>query len=183
MKFSISCHSLLPPLTIVMDNLQRLDIGYKQLEDGLIEVAGEISENTKSMLEVSLSRYGIEILQDDKSCLVQRIKNLLLERVYSQKPPMQNLSCYLTEKLGFSYGYISGVFAGSTFASIEKYVIMLKTERAKRMIIEDEYTLKEISGRLGYSSVGHFSKQFKKTTGLTISDFRKIINRRKHGGQ
>ncbi|RZJ65145.1 MAG: AraC family transcriptional regulator [Flavobacterium sp.] len=180
MKFSISCHSLLPPITIVKDNLERLDIGYRELSDGQIEILGQIPDDNRSSLEVSLSRYGIEIIDDEKRILVQRIKNILLDQVYGDKPTLQTLSNFLIEKLGFSYGYISGIFVSETFSSIEKYVIMLKTERAKRMIIEDELTLKDISERLGYSSVGHFSKQFKKTTGITISAFRKIITRRKN---
>ncbi len=131
-------------------------------------------------LETSMSRYSIEILNDDKSKLVQRIKNLLNGLVYDNKPQVKTLSCYLTEELGYSYGYISGIFAQYTFSSIERYIIMMKIERAKRMIIEDEYSLKEISTMLCYSSVGHFSKQFKKTTGITISAFKKIIIHRKN---
>lgn len=180
MKFNISCHSLLPPMRVVKDQLERLAIGYRELADGQLEIVGSIPDENRSVLDLALSRYGIQILEDEKRGLVQRIKNILLEQVYSDTNNLQTLSSYLTDRLGFSYGYISGVFVADTFSSIEKYLIMLKTERAKRMIIEDELTLKDISDRLGYSSVGHFSKQFKKTTGITISAFRKIISRRKN---
>jgi AraC-like DNA-binding protein len=179
MKFNISFNSSLPPLMIIKDHLDKYSISYTYADGGEIETHEELSEEHLSRLEIALSRYGIELLSDEKSRLVQRIKNLLMELVYDNKHQQKTLSHYLTEKLGFSYGYISGVFAQQTYSSIEKYIIMLKTERAKRLIIEDEVSLKEISNLLSYSSVGHFSKQFKKTTGITISAFKKIVGRRK----
>lgn len=179
MKFNVSYNSSLPPIVILKDHLDKFSITYRYTEGGEIEIGDDIPEDSLSQLEVSLSRYSIELLKDDKSRLVQRIKNLLVELVYDSRQQQKTLSHYLTEKLGFSYGYISGVFATHTFSSIEKYIILLKTERAKRLIIEDQFSLKEISSMLSYSSVGHFSKQFKKTTGITISAFKKIVGRMK----
>ncbi|NUY82173.1 helix-turn-helix transcriptional regulator [Flavobacterium sp. MAH-1] len=181
MKFNISCNSILAPMRILQDQLDKLDINYLKHEEGYVEIAGNLPSDMRPQLDDKLSRYSVAIIEDEKECLVQRVKNILFEVVNTNKHQVQTLSCYLTDRLGFSYGYISGLFASHTFCSIEQYTIMLRVERAKRMIIEDELSLKQISDALSYSSLGHFSKQFKKSTGITLSDFRKIILRRKNG--
>lgn len=179
MKFNVTYHGNVTPMTIVREQLDRYSISYKFLSCGEIEIQDELSADRFSELENSLNRYSIQILNDQKSQLVQRIKNLLVELVYDDKPLTITLSCYLAQKLNLSYGYISYVFTMQTYTSIENYIIMVKIERAKKLIIEDFMTLKEISYKLNYSSVGHFSRQFKKTTGLTISTFKKIISNKR----
>ena len=81
--------------------------------------------------------------------------------------------------MNLSYGYISNLFSEYTFSSIENYFIIQKIERAKKLIIEEDLTLTEISYKLNYSSVAHLSGQFKKTTGLTPSMFKRIIEKRR----
>jgi len=181
MKFHFSCSSLLPAITVLEDELEKYDISFRRHDDGFLEINQHIPLENRSRIENSLSRYSIRIIEDEKECLVQRIKNILFEIVYAQKQPQTTLSSYLSDRLGYSYGFLSGIFAAHTFCSIEQYAIMIKTERAKRLIIEDEISFKEISEKLAYSSLGHFSKQFKKCTGITLSEFRKIIIKRKNG--
>ncbi len=181
MKFNISCNSLLPLTRILEREFDRLDIAYGTNGPGYIEISKDLAKEQRIGLENSLQKYSISIIEDERECLAQRIKNILFEMVNSDKPIQKTLSGYLSEKIGFSYGYLTSVFASITFCSIEQYAILLRVERAKRMIIEDELSLKEISDSLYYSSLGHFSKQFKKSTGITLSEFRKIISRRRHG--
>lgn len=181
MKFHFSCSSLLPAITVLEDELEKFNISFRRHDDGYLEINQDIPEKNRFQIQDSLNRYSIRIIEDERECLVQRIKNILFEIVYAGKQPQTTLSAYLSDRLGFSYGFLSGIFAAHTFCSIEQYVIMIKTERAKRLIIEDEISLKEISDVLAYSSLGHFSKQFKKCTGITLSEFRKIIIRRKNG--
>jgi AraC-like DNA-binding protein len=166
-------------MTIVQEQLDRFNINYKLLNAGEIEIQDELTPDRYSQLETSLSRYSIQILNDQKSQLVQKIKNILIELAHDDKPLQMTLSCYLAKELNLSYGYISYVFTMHTYTSIENYIIMVKIERAKKLIMEDLLTLKEISYKLNYSSVGHFSRQFKKTTGLTISTFKKIISNKR----
>lgn len=181
MKFHFSCSSLLPAMTVLEDELRKFDISYRRHDDGFLEIPSRIPSETRPEIDRSLSKYSIRIIEDERECLVQRIKNIIFEMVYAKKQPHITLSNYLAEKLNCSYGFLSSVFAAHTFCSIEQFTILTRTERAKRLIIEDEISLKEISEELAYSSLGHFSKQFKKTTGITLSEFRKIIIRRKNG--
>ena len=179
MKFNIVYQANLIPMAILKEQLEKFDINYVACNHGEIDILDEISEDHYKQLELSLGKYSIEILYDQKSQLVQRIKNILQEVAYDENQQLLTLSDYLSNQLGLSYGYISYVFTTQTFTSIENFVIMLKIERAKKLIIEGVQSIKEISYTLNYSSVGHFSRQFKKTTGLTISVFKKIVNNRK----
>lgn len=179
MKFNITYLATITPTTILKEHLDRCDVDYKMTGIGEVEIENKLSEENYQALQKSLRKYSIEILSDEKSQLVQRVKNVLIELAYDDKPQLMTLSGFLSKKLGFSYGYISYVFTSKTLTSIENYLIMLRIERAKKLIIEDVLSLKEISYALNYSSIGHFSRQFKKTTGITISIFKKVISNRR----
>jgi AraC-like DNA-binding protein len=58
--------------------------------------------------------------------------------------------------------------------TIEKFILMQKTERVKELLFYDELTLSQIANQMDYSSVSHLSAQFKKETGMTPSDFKKL---------
>ena len=179
MKFNITYRANLIQIAIVKEQMEKHNIKYEFSGAGEIDILQEISDDSLKQLESTLGKYSIEILSDQKTQLVQRIKNLLHEVAYDDNQLRLTLSGYLAKKLELSYGYISYVFTAQTYTSIENYVILLKVERAKRLLIEGLHTIKEISYALNYSSVGHFSRQFKKTTGLTISVFKKIVDNRR----
>lgn len=175
MRFNIIRHDNLAVMAILEEQFRKLDIPYKLIESGEIELSDELSTQKLSKLADVLSVYSIEVLVDEKSQLVQKIRNILIGLVHDNKPQLMTISYYLSERMNLSYGYLSYLFASQTHYSIEKYIILLRTERAKEMIMEGRLTLKQISAMLNYSSVQHFSRQFKKTTGLTISSFKRII--------
>ncbi len=179
MKYNLIFQSHAVPMMIVKQQLEKMTIPYTLLEAGGIEIQQDITDENLKLLKDSLTKYSIELLQDQKGQLVQRIKNILRRIAFDQKSQLMTISSILTEELALSYGYISNIFTTETHSSIENYHIMLRVERAKRLIVEDNLSLKEISSKLHYSSVGHFSRQFKKTTGLTISLFRKIVAQKK----
>lgn len=165
---------------ILQEQLDKLEITYQLLDLGEIEFKENISQEKYDSLQSALSRYGIELLDNQKSQLIQRIKDTIVEMVYEKdKLPTSTISSYLADKLNLSYGYISNIFSENTFTSIENYIIMQKIERAKKLIIEDGLTLTEVSYKLNYSSVAHLSGQFKKTTGLTPSMFKRIVDKRR----
>lgn len=165
---------------ILQEQLEKLDIKYQLLDLGEIEFKETISQETYDKLHAELERYGIELLDNQKSQLIQRIKDTIVEMVYEKdKLPTSTISSYLADRLNLSYGYISNIFSENTFTSIENYIIMQKIERAKKLIIEDGLTLTEVSYKLNYSSVAHLSGQFKKTTGLTPSMFKRIVDKRR----
>ncbi|MES2590721.1 MAG: AraC family transcriptional regulator [Bacteroidota bacterium] len=147
---------------------------------GEIEIRKSVSEEQYNQLALTLKKYGIEILDDRISALVQKTKDSIVEMIYlEEKLPASKISFYLAQKLNYSFGYISKLFSEVTFTSIENYIIIQKIERVKQLIIADELTLTQIAGKLSYSSVAHLSGQFKKTTGITPSAFQRIIKKRR----
>lgn len=165
---------------ILQDHLEKFNIKYELLDLGQIEISDDVSEETLEELQTSLNRYAINIISNQKGQLIQKIKDAIIEIVYEkEKLPNVTISQYLADKLNFRYGYITNVFSEYTHTSIENYIIIQKIERAKKLIIEEELTLTEISHKLNYSSVAYLSTQFKKVTGLTPSMFKRIVNKRR----
>ncbi len=165
---------------ILQEQLEKLDIKYQLLDLGQIEIGDDVSEEGLTELQDSLKKYGIQIINNPKGQLIQKIKDAIIEIVYEKdKFPNITISQYLSDKLNFRYGYIANVFSEYTFTSIENFIIIQKIERAKKLIIEEELTLTEISHELNYSSVAYLSTQFKKVTGLTPSMFKRIIGKKR----
>lgn len=165
---------------ILQEQLDKLEINYAIVGFGEVELKQTVSPEKLKQLNIDLGNYGMEIVESQKSILVQKIKDSIIEMVYiEEKLPNENISIYLAEKLQHSYGYISNLFSDVTYTSIEKFIILQKIERAKQLIISNELTFTEIAWKLNYSSVAHFSNQFKNTTGLTPSAFQRIINKRR----
>jgi len=164
--------------TVVLEQLLTLGIPYESQDLAEIVIPDKVPPEAFSQLQKNLKRYGIEILNDQKSQLIQRIKNTIIEMINQDKLPASKISLYLAEKMNMNYSYISTLFSEFTHSSIENYIILQKIERAKKLLLQ-ELSLTEISYMLNYSSVAHLSGQFKKTTGLSPSVFKKIIDGRK----
>jgi len=164
---------------IVQEQLDKLQMKYDYLGFAEIEINETITSEKMRELDTCLNSYGIQIVENQKSVLVQKIKDTIIEMVYSEdKLPISN-SIYLSEKLKQRYGYLSSVFTEITYTSIENFILLQKAERAKQLISTNEYTFTEIAYALNYSSVAHFSNQFKGTTGITPSAFQRIMNKRR----
>lgn len=180
MKLNIKFDYTLICKTVIKEQLEALGLPYTQKSMGEIELKNKPSPAEKERLGAALNKYGIEILEDTQHVLAQRIKDtitvLLNDPEASKKYTVSN---YLSEKLNYSYSYLSTVFSETSHSSIENFTILKKIDVAKHLIIHKNLTLTEIAYRLNYSSVAHLSAQFKKTTGLTPSAFQRIINKRK----
>jgi AraC-like DNA-binding protein len=165
---------------ILQEHLDKLNIPYEITGLGEVEIKGKVSSEQYKELASSIKKYGIQIIDDPKNTLVQKIKDIIIEMVYLEdKLPNSKISAYIADKLNHSYGYISNIFSEVTYSSIANFIILQKIERAKQLISEDNLTLTEVAWQLNYSSVAHLSNQFKKTTGLTHSAFQRIIKKRK----
>lgn len=165
---------------ILQEQLEKLDLAHTFLGYSEIDIKENIPDGKLSELHANLSNYGIEVVESSKSILVQKIKDAIIEMVYMEdKLPISKISSYLANKLAHSYGYISNVFAEVTYTSIENFIILHRIELAKQLIIINQLSLTEIAHKLNYSSLAHFCTQFKNTTGLTPSAFRRIIIKRR----
>ncbi len=166
---------------VLEEQLDKLKVSYSILGFGEVEVRESASSSKLKQLHSNLKSYGIDVVETQKSILVQKTKDAIIEMVYMEdKLPVSKTSSYIATKLKHSYGYISSLFSEVTFTSIEKFIILQKIERAKHMISTNELNFTEIAYKLNYSSVSHFSNQFKNTTGITPSAFQRIINKRRN---
>lgn len=164
---------------IVKAALQNLGIQFNVVELGEVETSEKLSVKKKYQLRDALLVFGFELMEDRKSILVEKIKNIIVEMIhYADEPPKTAFSAYLSKKLNYDYHYLSNLFSEVKGITIEHYIIAHKIERAKELLIYDELTLTEIAYKLHYSSVGHLSNQFKKVTGLTPSFFKNMKHKR-----
>lgn len=160
---------------IVKDELKKLGINWLSVDLGVAELPGEITSEQRQMLNRNLQKSGLELLDDHRSILIERIKNVIIELIhYSDELPTQNYSDYISEKLEYDYTYLSNIFSEVKGMTIQHFIILNKVERVKELLLYDELNLTEISYKLHYSSVAHLSNQFKKITGLSPSFFKKM---------
>jgi AraC-like DNA-binding protein len=165
---------------VVKDELKKLGLHFIMVDMGTAELMEDITSVQREKLRISLLKSGLELMDDKKAVLIEKIKNVIIEMVhYSDELPKINFSDYLSEKLHYDYTYLANLFSEVQGTTIEKYIISHKIERVKELIIYDEMNLTEIAWIMHYSSVAHLSNQFKKITGLTPSHFKKLKNKRR----
>jgi YesN/AraC family two-component response regulator len=160
---------------VVKSELERLGLHYSTVELGEVEIKENISLQQRNQLDTALKKSGLELMDDKKSMLIEKIKNIIVEMVhYSDDQIKSNFSQHLSEKLNHNYTYLANLFSEVQGTTIEHYIIFHKIERVKELLVYDELNLTEIAYLMHYSSVAHLSNQFKKITGLTPSHFKKL---------
>jgi AraC-like DNA-binding protein len=178
-KFQFKYDINLACRVIIQDHLDKLGVPYDLAGTSEVQFKEPLSEVQYHEFESSIKKYGIEIIEDPKDAIVQKIKDEIIEMVYKKdKLPDSKLSVYLAERMNLSYSYLSKMFSEVTYTSIENFLIIQRIERAKQLIIEEKLTCTQVAWKMNYSSVAHLSNQFKKTTGLTPTVFQRIIERR-----
>lgn len=167
---------------VVQQELRRLGLHYVVVNLGEVEVMEDISSSQKEDFKEALARFGLELMDDKKSILIEKIKNVVVELIHHTHEALKtNFSAHLSKALEYDYTYLANLFSEVEGITIEHFLIIHKIERVKELLVYDELSLKEISYKLHYSSVAHLSNQFKKITGLTPSHFKKLKNYRRVG--
>lgn len=165
---------------MVKEELKKLGLRYVAVDLGMAEIMEEISQEQHDLLKANLHKSGLELLDDKKSILIEKIKNLIIEMIhYTDELPQVNYSDYISEKLNYDYTYLSNIFTEVKGITIQQFIIIHKIERVKELLLYDELNLTEIAYRLHYSSIAHLSNQFKKVTGLSPSYFKQLKEKRK----
>ena len=158
---------------LVKSELTKLGLHYVIVDLGTIEILEDINPDVFNQLKTNLARFGLELLDDKKSILIDKIKNVIIEMVhYTDELPKVNYSDYISEKLHLDYTYLSNIFSEVKGITIQHFIILHKIERVKELLLYNEMNLTEISYIMNYSSVAHLSNQFKKVTGLSPSYFK-----------
>lgn len=155
--------------------LESMDLTYRSVELGEIDVREDLSKEQLAMLKKRLLVSSLLLMDDKKSMLIEKIKIIIIDMVhYAEEVPLINFSEYLSKQIDHDYTYMASLFSEVTGTTIEHFIIAHKIEKVKELLLYDELNLTEISYKLNYSSVAHLSNQFKKVTGLTPTYFKKL---------
>ncbi len=160
---------------MVKEELKKLGLRYIIVDLGMVEIMETLTQKQHEQLKKNLLRSGLELLDNKKSILIEKIKNVIVELIHhTDELPKVNYSSYISEKLDYDYTYLANIFSETKGITIQQFIINHKIEKIKELLLYDELTLCEISYKLHYSSAAHLSNQFKKITGLTPSHYKKI---------
>ena len=169
---------------VVKSKLENLGLHYSSVELGEAEIMEDLSPEQLDRLRIALDKTGLELMDDKKSILVEKIKAVIIELVhYNEEQIKITLSDYLSEKLNQNYSHLANLFSEVKGITIEQFYLTHKIEKVKELLVYDELSLTEIAFRLNYSSVAHLSNQFKKMTGLTPSHFKTLKRIRHNHGE
>ena len=175
MKISIKNMVCNRCIMVVQNELDKLGLDVKNIKLGEVTLDKEPTTDEKNKLDKALILLGFELIDDKKSRVIEKIKNVIIDLVHHQDNNTKtNLSDVLSSQLHHDYNYLSNLFSEVEGTTIEKYFIAQKIEKVKELLVYDELSLSEIAFRLNYSSVAYLSNQFKKVTGLTTSYFKQI---------
>jgi AraC-like DNA-binding protein len=165
----------------VKEALKKLGLHFIVIDLGEVEVMETMSADQRESLAITLRESGLELMDNKRSVLIEKIKNAIIEMVhYATEPNKMNFSDFLSEKLHHDYTYMANLFSEIQGTTIEQCIISHKIERIKELIIYDELNITEIAWKMNYSSVAHLSNQFKKVTGLTPSHFKQLKTKRRN---
>ncbi len=165
----------------VKEVLKELGLHFVLVDMGVVDIMENITTDQLEQIRIALLRSGLELMDDKRAVLVEKIKNIVIEMIhYKDETPKTNFSDYLAEKLDYDYTYLSNLFSDVQGITIEKFIITHKIERVKELIIYDELSLKEIAWNMHYCSVSHLSNQFKMITGFSPSHFKNLKNKRRN---
>ena len=165
---------------VVKEELKKLGLHFIVVDLGEVEIMENISLEQRNELKVGLFNAGLELMDDKRAVLIEKIKNAIIEMVHHTDEALKvNFSDYLSQKLNHDYTYLANLFSEVQGTTIEHFIINHKVERIKELILYDELNITEIAWKMNYSSVAHLSNQFKKVTGLSPSHFKQLKDKRR----
>ena len=160
---------------LVKEEIKKLGLHLVYLELGIAEIRENITSEQQQILKSNLQKSGLELIEDKKSMLIEKIKIVITDMVhYKDELPKVNYSEYISKVIGYDYTYLANIFSEVKGITIEHYIIAHKIEKVKELLLYNELNVTEISNRMNYSSVSHLSTQFKKVTGLTPTIFKNL---------
>ena len=164
----------------VKEALKSLGLHFIVVDLGEVEIMEDLSMEQREEMKIVLLNSGLELMDDKRAVLIEKIKNVIIEMVHHTDEIIKTkFSDFLSNKLNHDYTYLSNLFSEVQGTTIEQFIISHKIERIKELMIYGELNITEIAWKMNYSSVAHLSNQFKKVTGLTPSHFKKLKDKKR----
>lgn len=159
---------------ILNEALNRVNVSDARISLGQADFKGDLNEQQLDQLKSDLQNAGLVLVNNPRSILISRIKNVIIEMINGEKKsPTQTYSDYISERIHHNYTYLANIFSEAKGTTIQDFIISYKIEKAKELLRYNQLSISQISYKLNYSSVAHLSNQFKKLTGLSPSSYRK----------
>ena len=156
--------------------LDSLTIKYVSVQLGRADLKENLTPPQVGQLNSALQKIGLEIIDNSKKILVERIKVVIIDMLHSSNDDIyRKFSEHLSKSLNYDYTYLANTFSEQEGSTIEKFYILNKVERVKELLVYENLSLKEIAYQLNYSNVSHLCIQFKKVAGQTPSAFKKLL--------
>ena len=166
---------------VVKEILKEMNLHFILVDLGEVDIMETISDEQRELLKNELLESGLELMDDKKSILIEKIKTIIIQMIHHTEEDIKiNFSDYLSEKLHHNYNYLANMFSEVQGITIEHFIINHKVEKIKELMIYGELTITEIAYKMNYSSVAHLSTQFKKVTGLSPSHFKQLKDKRRN---
>ncbi len=163
-------------IMVVRAQLEKLGISYTNIDLGIVDISTELTQECRQVLKENLAEVGLELYENQKSIITEQIKKVIYEMIFElDEIPRTNYSEYISEKLDYDYMMLAKIFSEMKGITIQQYIIFIKINRVKELLMDDMMSLSDISYKMNYSSVAHLSNQFKKHTGLTPSCFKQLM--------
>ncbi len=126
-------------------------------------------------LNDSLEQLGLGLIRDQNEQTIadiNRVVHFYFDNI-NKLSRQYKLSEYIAQELGKNYHQLSKLYSQSYGTTIEQYFIDLRTTKVKELIKQGDLNLSQIAITVGYSSIHYLSGQFKKYSGMSLSEYRK----------
>ena len=160
---------------VVREELKKLGLHFIFVEFGEIEVMENITGEKSDLLKIELQKYGLDLLDDNKTILIECIKNTISDLIYTSDDAVKiNYNNYLSSKFNLDIKYLKDLFLTAQGITLEQFILSNKIERIKELIIYDELNILEITQKLNFSDVANLYYQFKLATGFSPYNFKQL---------
>lgn len=140
MKLSIKNMVCNRCIMVVRQELARMNLIPNRIQLGEVELKEELSDLQSNYLRDQLAEKGFELLDDRKTMIVEKVKNIIVEVIYGadEVDLKVNFSNLIQQKLHIDYNYVSTLFSNTEGITIEQYIILQRIERAKELLVYNE---------------------------------------------
>lgn len=167
---------------IVEQELKAIGVNVLKIRLGHVTIQKH-NDLPEGVIEEQLKNFEFEVLRQQDEIILEEIKLgalaylQLIETERNKECPEkpEPLSRYLSKRIEKSYSFITSLFSKHENRTVEQYYILLRIERVKELLDDGEFSLSRIASKLGYSSINHLSSQFKKVTGISVTEYKSRI--------